>query len=177
MWQYVKWLGDCVIVRQQSAAAPSGTPVLYEAALLSPRALADAYGAASPEADASVGALAALVGRLQSALGSLHGDRCGHARLPCRALCGAPCGLCLQWRLAWASALPAPLSCLDRLDASPDTSRLVLLRARGNMSWVGRSCAACCTTATQIMVVGDACLIECCVRCPPQHGHAGRGCR
>ena len=61
--------------RQRSAAPPSATPVLYDAALLSPRALADTYGAATPEADAAVGALAAAVGKLRGALGTLHGGR------------------------------------------------------------------------------------------------------
>ena len=69
-----------VLFRQRSGAAPSGTPVLYDAALLSPRALADALGAATPEADAAVGALAAAVGKLRGALGALHGGRCAR---PC----------------------------------------------------------------------------------------------
>ena len=63
--------------RQLRGSAPSdGPPVLYDVALLSPRALADSLGAASFETDAAVSALAKLASNVQRSLQSLHGDRC-----------------------------------------------------------------------------------------------------
>ena len=63
--------------RQVSGSPPSDTtPVLYDVALLSPRALADSLGAASFQTDAAVSVLAKLAMSLQRSLQSLHGNRC-----------------------------------------------------------------------------------------------------
>ena len=66
---------------QGSGSIAAGTH-LYEATLLGPQALRDAYGSASLQYMAAVEALAAALEDVQHRLAGAHDEQCAHVHIP-----------------------------------------------------------------------------------------------